>query len=625
MLWHYGLHMLASTLVDTHVHIESSTPGTRSRQGKQGNTPMARKKRTPAQAPSLPLNKGEIWEVGRRALEVSVADLAHEGERPDFVMIVQAGEDGGVVLGESIPSSAPAVVLADVVARAMREPLLGRPRRPALIRVGSQAEAEILATTPAMTGVALEVAAQLAALESLQAHVELQLGGLSSDYRTQATRAGETLSVEGLQAFFRVAKQFHRQTMWEAYGDEVMFEIALQTARGTGKTLYGIIIGGLGQEFGLALYPSLEALRQFYSASLEHLDQLPAVPPPATKKRPDPAQLQRAAEAMASLLHVSTLCMTYTPPRDVPLPLVQEAKQLKLPLGTKSAFPLVMHTGQGGMRAATATELADMFVALSAILDWDKRIDDAEGEDEIDITLTSHVPAIPGFLPELTVQTTLRENLCLPEEDAIDDSLMPDLAAFFESFLSAPPSNKPASKKKPSGKAASGQQSPATGPKPAAPATRSNLVYTLDVYLAGGPITAAYAKREISRRIDILGRQTLHDLHQAIFAAFERWEEHLYEFNLGQGPADRSQIYFYSGGWETDDQETAGDPTTTTLDTLNLQVGQRFGYTFDMGDQWEHVIEVLAVAEARGKGKYPRVAKKVGKAPPQYPDDDEDA
>src|SRR5205823_5827932 len=200
-----------------------------------------------------------------------------------------------------------------------------------------------------------------------------------------------------------------------------------------------------------------------------------------------------------------------------------------------------------------------------------------------------------------------------------------DLGAFFEAFLNAPPNSKPAAKKKPSGKAASNQKSPAIGSKPAAPTTSSNLLYTLEVHLAGGPITAAYAKREISRRIEILGRQTLHDLHQAIFAAFERQEEHLYEFNLGQGPADRSQIYFYNGGWETNDQETAGDPTTTTLEALHLQVGQRFGYTFDMGDQWEHTIEVVAVAEARGKGKYPRLAKKVGKAPPQYLEDDEDA
>src|SRR5262245_41928468 len=98
---------------------------------------MARKKRTPAQAPLLPLSKGEIWEVGRRALGVSVADLAHADERPEFIMIVQAGENGGVVFGELVAAGAPPMVLAEVVARAMRAPLLGTPRHPELIRVGS--------------------------------------------------------------------------------------------------------------------------------------------------------------------------------------------------------------------------------------------------------------------------------------------------------------------------------------------------------------------------------------------------------------------------------------------------------------------------------------------------------
>ena len=140
-----------------------------------------------------------------------------------------------------------------------------------------------------------------------------------------------------------------------------------------------------------------------------------------------------------------------------------------------------------------------------------------------------------------------------------------------------------------------------------------------------GQSAQGHANQEISRRIDILGRQTLHDLHQAIFEAFERWEHHLYEFNLGEGPADRSQIYLYTGGVEAGDDEAAGDPTTTSLAALNLEVGRQFGYTFDMGDQWEHLVQVVATAEARGKGKYPRLAKKVGKAPPQYPDDDAEA
>src|SRR6185295_16570892 len=117
---------------------------------------------------------------------------------------------------------------------------------------------------------------------------------------------------------------------------------------------------------------------------------------PTTRKRSDIVQLQREAEAMVDLLQVSTLCLTYTPQRDVPPPLVEEAKQGKLPVANKSAFPLVIRTGQGGMRAATALELADMYVAMGAIMDWDKHIDDVESEDEVDITLISQVPAVLG-------------------------------------------------------------------------------------------------------------------------------------------------------------------------------------------------------------------------------------
>jgi hypothetical protein len=152
---------------------------------------------------------------------------------------------------------------------------------------------------------------------------------------------------------------------------------------------------------------------------------------------------------MADLLQVSTLCLTYTPQLDVPPPLAAEAKQCKLPVANKSAFPLVMRTGQGGMRAATALELADMCVAMGAIMDWDKRMDEGESEDEVGITLTSQIPAVPGFLPALTVHTTLRENPCLPEEDAEDneDGWLPEISALFESFLRESPSRKPASQK----------------------------------------------------------------------------------------------------------------------------------------------------------------------------------
>ena len=236
-------------------------------------------------------------------------------------------------------------------------------------------------------------------------------------------------------------------------------------------------------------------------------------------------------------------------------------------------------------------------------------------EDEIDITITSEFPAVANFLPALTIRTTLLENPFAPEDEFDDDLNETDFSALLQMLTPEPPTPQkawiPSSAKK-------------TGPQKGKPAgTTSSRVYTLKVYLQDGPISEAFAGQEISRQIDILGHQTLHELHQAIFAAFERWEAHLYEFNLGEGPEDRSQVYFYQGGWEADDDET-GDPETTTLNDLDLPIGRHFGYIFDMGDSWEHVIEVVAIKEGAGKGKYPRVSKKVGASPPQYPDEDED-
>jgi hypothetical protein len=61
------------------------------------------------------------------------------------------------------------------------------------------------------------------------------------------------------------------------------------------------------------------------------------------------------------------------------------------------------------------------------------------------------------------------------------------------------------------------------------PASEEPLrLYTLEVFIIGGPITDKFIKKNpvISRTIQIRGDQTLQDLHHAIFDAFGRWEEH---------------------------------------------------------------------------------------------------
>ena len=52
-------------------------------------------------------------------------------------------------------------------------------------------------------------------------------------------------------------------------------------------------------------------------------------------------------------------------------------------------------------------------------------------------------------------------------------------------------------------------------------------------------------------------------------------------------------------------------------------MGQSFGYWFDFGDDWWHQINVEAIEDKVPRGKFPKVTKREGKSPPQYPAEDE--
>ena len=77
-----------------------------------------------------------------------------------------------------------------------------------------------------------------------------------------------------------------------------------------------------------------------------------------------------------------------------------------------------------------------------------------------------------------------------------------------------------------------------TKPQPTAPASPPTNLYVLAVYLMGGPVSEKVANKEISRVIEVRGDQTLQQLHEAIFQAYDRWDEHLYEFQFGRRPFD---------------------------------------------------------------------------------------
>ncbi|MBI4563466.1 MAG: plasmid pRiA4b ORF-3 family protein [Planctomycetes bacterium] len=160
---------------------------------------------------------------------------------------------------------------------------------------------------------------------------------------------------------------------------------------------------------------------------------------------------------------------------------------------------------------------------------------------------------------------------------------------------------------------------------------RDDRLFTLEVCIVNGPMTEKFVKRNraVSRTIQIRGDQTLRELHRAIFKAFDREEEHLYEFQVGGKGSRDPKARRYSLSMAADDpfgmDDPAGDVTRTTIGSLDLKAKQAFGYWFDFGDDWRHQINVIAIADLGLPGKYPKVTKRVGESPPQYVDWDDES
>lgn len=149
-------------------------------------------------------------------------------------------------------------------------------------------------------------------------------------------------------------------------------------------------------------------------------------------------------------------------------------------------------------------------------------------------------------------------------------------------------------------------------------------LYVLEIFITSGPVSEEFIKQNpvISRTLEMLGNQTLEELHYAIFNAFNREDDHMYEFQLGgKGPNDPNATQY---GLPTaledanDLPKSERDVARTSLDNLNLKVGDIFGYWFDFGDDWWHQINVTSVGQSSLAKGYPKVTNRVGASPPQY-------
>ena len=143
---------------------------------------------------------------------------------------------------------------------------------------------------------------------------------------------------------------------------------------------------------------------------------------------------------------------------------------------------------------------------------------------------------------------------------------------------------------------------------------------------------AMASRKGIWRRIAMRDSQILDDLHEAIFQAFDRDDEHLYSFYFprpgrkGRAALRDAQEYTHPVN-AADPGPFADKPVTSAkkakLSALGLKAGRTFLYLFDFGDEWWHEITVEQTDAREDKGRYPRILEKRGDSPPQYSDAEE--
>jgi hypothetical protein len=132
---------------------------------------------------------------------------------------------------------------------------------------------------------------------------------------------------------------------------------------------------------------------------------------------------------------------------------------------------------------------------------------------------------------------------------------------------------------------------------------------------------------KVYRDIEIPSSKKLYDLASAIVAAFGFDFDHAFGFySLLKGNILRSPVKYelFADVADMDIESDAGSAKRTHISEAFHKIGHKMTFLFDYGDNWEFRVELIGENTKERGAKYPRVVKKVGTAPEQYPREEED-
>jgi hypothetical protein len=110
----------------------------------------------------------------------------------------------------------------------------------------------------------------------------------------------------------------------------------------------------------------------------------------------------------------------------------------------------------------------------------------------------------------------------------------------------------------------------------------------------------------VLRRVEVPVAIRLDDLHFVLQVAVGWQNCHPFEFRVGDA------------AWGAPDRDAESNPVPAEQATLAdvLALGRSFTYGYVFGEEWQHTVELEAIARARDDVSYPNLVSAEGRCPP---------
>lgn len=139
--------------------------------------------------------------------------------------------------------------------------------------------------------------------------------------------------------------------------------------------------------------------------------------------------------------------------------------------------------------------------------------------------------------------------------------------------------------------------------------------------------THLFHEKGIARDIEVVENFSLYKLAEAIVGAYGFDFDHAFGFfsAVGERYRDSKKKYELFADLNSRDVEPTGAASVkkTKISAVWKRMGDTMLFLFDYGDELLFVVELAGYGAKELKVKYPRVTASKGKAPEQYPEDEE--